>query len=66
MLLNGLPKARVQNLIKEDYQKTAIAELYAKVSPSKLTCIQKSKKGFSFSLTSTEKMTVILYGINTK
>ncbi len=47
--LNGLPKARVQNLIKEDYQKTAIAELYAKVSPSKLTYIQKSKKKDSLS-----------------
>ena len=43
MPLNGLPKARVQNLIKEDYQKTAIAELYSIVSPSKFNCIQKSK-----------------------
>ncbi|WP_224785650.1 hypothetical protein [Enterococcus durans] len=47
--LNSLPKERVQNLIKKDYQKTSIAELYAKVSPSKLTYIQKTKKKDSLS-----------------
>lgn len=40
----GLPQARIEPLIEEEYQKKPITDSYAEIAPAKLTCLPKSKK----------------------
>ncbi len=44
----NLPQKKVPD-ITQDYQKKAIADLYARMSASNFSCIQKSKQKDSFS-----------------